>query len=49
VPSRQSFKAEEQTTILVAAVRIGFTLRYDCKEAICGPARVKALSGQNNL
>ena len=49
MPLGQSFEVEDETTILVAAIRNGVELRHDCTEAICGTDRVRIIAGQENL
>ena len=49
MPSGQSFEVPAGTTILVAAIRNGISLRHDCTEAICGTDRVKILAGRENI
>lgn len=49
VPLGQTFDVDEDTTILVAAIRNGLHLQHDCTEAICGTDRVRIISGQQNL
>ncbi|MCY4440305.1 MAG: 2Fe-2S iron-sulfur cluster-binding protein [Deltaproteobacteria bacterium] len=49
MPLGQSFEVEDGTTILVAAIRNGVTLRHDCTEAICGTDKVRIVAGENNL
>lgn len=49
MPLGQSFEVDEETTILVAAIRNGVELRHDCTEAICGTDRVRVIAGQENL
>ncbi len=49
MPSGQSFEVPAGTTILVAAIRNGISLRHDCTEAICGTDKVKIVEGQGSL
>lgn len=49
MPLGQTFDVEEETTILVAAIRNGVELRHDCTEAICGTDRVRIIAGKENL
>ena len=49
MPGGSTFDVADGTTVLVAAVRNGVTLRHDCTEAICGTDRVKILAGAENL
>ena len=49
MPLGQSFEVDDETTILVAAIRNGVELRHDCTEAICGTDRVRIIAGQENL
>jgi CDP-4-dehydro-6-deoxyglucose reductase len=45
-PSRHSFQAEPEETILEAALRQGLSLPYGCRDGVCGSCRGKVLSGQ---
>ena len=49
MPGGSTFDVADGTTVLVAAVRNGVTLRHDCTEAICGTDRVKILTGGAHL
>jgi CDP-4-dehydro-6-deoxyglucose reductase len=49
MPLGQTFEVEDETTILVAAIRNGVELRHDCTEAVCGTDRVRILAGKGNL
>ena len=49
MPLGQSFEVDDETTILVAAIRNGVELAHDCTEAICGTDRVRIIAGQENL
>jgi len=44
-PSRHSFQAEPDETILEAALRQGLALPYGCRDGACGACRGKVLSG----
>ncbi len=45
-PSRHSFQAAPDETILEAALRQGLSLPYGCRDGVCGSCRGKVLSGQ---
>ncbi|MDH3949096.1 MAG: 2Fe-2S iron-sulfur cluster-binding protein, partial [Gammaproteobacteria bacterium] len=45
-PSGHSFQAEENETILDAALRQGVTLPYGCRNGACGSCVAKVVSGE---
>jgi CDP-4-dehydro-6-deoxyglucose reductase len=45
-PSGHRFTAEEEETILDAALREGFALPYGCRNGACGACKGKVVSGQ---
>ena len=45
-PSRHSFQAEPDETILEAALRQGLSLPYGCRDGVCGSCRGKVLTGE---
>lgn len=45
-PSRHTFHAEPEETILEAALRQGLSLPYGCRDGVCGSCRGKVLSGE---
>ena len=45
-PSRHTFVADADETILEAALRHGLMVPYGCRDGICGACRSKVLSGQ---
>lgn len=49
MPIGQTFEVEDETTILLAAIRNGVELRHDCTEAVCGTDKVRIIAGKENL
>lgn len=45
-PSGLDFTIEEHQTILEAALKIGLTLPYSCRDGVCGTCKGKVVSGQ---
>jgi len=45
-PSGQTFQANDNESILNAALRHGFALRHGCRNGACGSCKGKVLSGQ---
>jgi CDP-4-dehydro-6-deoxyglucose reductase len=45
-PSRHTFHAEPDETILEAALRQGLSFPYGCRDGVCGTCRGKVLSGE---
>ena len=46
VPTRQSFAAEADETVLDAALRAGLNLPHSCKGGHCGSCRARVLRGR---
>lgn len=46
LPSEHSFQAEEEETLLEAALRSGLNLKYNCNSGSCGDCQARLVSGE---